>query len=190
MSEDIDEILKALNISGNTYNNLIKEFKLDSAVNYASTLKFVKTPIKFVNKSKNPDPAYETSGSSGFDLRANLSDTIYLGAGDIMVIPTGLYFEFPENFELQVRPRSGLAAKHGVTVLNAPGTIDADYRGEILVILVNHGKNKFKIANGDRIAQGVLASVIASNIVQLTRTEEINTDTDRGEGGLGSTGIK
>ena len=104
------------------------------------------------------------------------------------MIPTGLFFEIPENFEIQVRPRSGLAVKNGITVLNTPGTIDADYRGEIKIILINLGKEDFMISHGDRIAQAVVAAVTAKNIINLTKVNEISTDTERGEGGFGSTG--
>jgi dUTP pyrophosphatase len=104
------------------------------------------------------------------------------------IIPTGLYFEIPENFEIQIRPRSGLAAKNGVTVLNTPGTIDADYRGEIQIILINFGDEDFTIKHGDRIAQGVLAAVTAKNYVAFVKLSSISENTERGAGGLGSTG--
>jgi dUTP pyrophosphatase len=106
------------------------------------------------------------------------------------MIPTGLFFEIPDNFEIQVRPRSGLAVKYGVTVLNTPGTIDADYRGEIKVILINHSKGDFAINHGDRIAQGVLAAVTAKNYVNLIKVNNISDNTERGAGGFGSTGLK
>jgi len=106
------------------------------------------------------------------------------------IIPTGLYFEIPENFEIQVRPRSGLAAKNGVTVLNTPGTVDADYRGEVKVILINHSDNAFVVNHGDRIAQAVIASVIGKNFVKLEKVNNIDEKTERGSGGFGSTGVK
>ena len=149
-----------------------------------------KISLPFKNESDNPDPQYATAGSSGFDLRANLEGEEIIEVGEFKVIPTGLFFEIPTGFEIQVRPRSGLAAKKGVTVLNTPGTIDADYRGELKVILVNHGREAFLINSGDRIAQGVVAAVTALNIINLNRVDEINTETDRGDGGFGSTGIK
>ncbi len=148
--------------------------------------KFSKHQLNFVNESDNEDPQYKTDGASGFDLRANSEEVI--PAGSYATIPTGLFFHIPYGFEIQVRPRSGLAAKHGVTVLNSPGTIDADYRGELKVILTNHGEQDFDISKGDRIAQGVVATVTASNIIKLNRVDEINTDTNRGDGGFGSTG--
>lgn len=150
-----------------------------------------KLDINFTNKSNNPNPEYATNGSSGFDLRANLDTEVTIPAkSGRAIIPTGLFFELPSNFEMQIRPRSGLAAKNGVTVLNSPGTIDSDYRGEIKVILINHGEEDFKINHGDRIAQGVIASVINNNIFNLNQVNEINDDTQRSSGGFGSTGIK
>ena len=147
-----------------------------------------KINIEFVNKSENQDPDWETAGSAGFDLRASENGSIK--PNEFKVVPTGLFFDLPENFEMQIRPRSGLAAKKGVTVLNSPGTIDSDYTGEIKVILINHGDKVFDIAKGDRIAQAVIASVTAKNIIQLNRIDEITKETDRGSGGFGSTGIK
>ena len=142
------------------------------------------------NESTNPDPEYATAGSSGFDLRANLTQPIVIQNGQSSIVPTGLYFEIPENYEIQVRPRSGLAAKNGVTVLNTPGTIDADYRGEIKVILINLGNEPFTINHGDRIAQGVFSSVLGKNFVNIQKVTEISTDTERGSSGFGSTGIQ
>ena len=149
-----------------------------------------KLKLKFANKSSNQDPTYATNGSSGFDLRANLEGPIKIGIGKRAIVPTGLFFEIPENFEIQVRPRSGLAAKNGVTVLNTPGTVDADYRGEVKVILINLGDEDFVIQHGDRIAQAVLCPVAALNIVDMVKIDDITTDTDRGAGGFGSTGTK
>lgn len=148
-----------------------------------------KIKLHFTNKSTNEDPQYATDGSSGFDLRANLEETMTIPAGKRAIVPTGLFFEIPENFEIQVRPRSGLAAKNGVTVLNTPGTVDADYRGEVKVILINLGDEDFIINHGDRIAQAVVASVTAKNILNLVKVDEISTDTGRGAGGFGSTGL-
>lgn len=155
---------------------------------FASDPDAYKIKVAFTNKSTNPDPAYATAGSSGFDFRANLSEPMIIPVGKKGVVPTGLFFELPENFEIQLRPRSGLAAKNGVTVLNTPGTIDADYRGEIKVILINLGEEDFVVNHGDRIAQGVVATVTAKNVVNLARVAEISTNTERGTGGFGSTG--
>lgn len=129
-------------------------------------------------------PAYATEGSSGMDVRA--SEGVLLKSGAFCAVPTGLFPEIPSGYEIQVRPRSGLAFKHGVTVLNAPGTIDSDYRGEIKVILINHGPEDFRIEPGERIAQLVFARVA---IAELERVEEI-ADTERSSGGFGSTGRK
>lgn len=130
-------------------------------------------------------PTYATKGAAGLDLSARIPFEIYLQPGVRATIPTGIAIELPEGFEAQVRPRSGLAHKHGVTVLNAPGTIDSDFVGEIGVILINHGDEAFKITAGDRIAQLVIAPVIQAELVQA----EALKDTERGDGGFGSTGV-
>jgi dUTP pyrophosphatase len=150
----------------------------------------MKISLSFKNESTNPDPEYATAGSSGFDLRANLETPITIPRGQTVIVPTGLFFEISDNFEIQVRPRSGLAAKNGVTVLNTPGTIDADYRGEVKIILINLGNDAFQINHGDRIAQGVLAAVTAKNYVNLIKVNNISDNTERGAGGFGSTGLK
>lgn len=170
--------------SGYTQEDFDKEF---GDLKYESDLN--KLTFKFKNESNNPDPEYATAGSSGFDLRANLDSPITIHPHDVKIVPTGLYFEIPENFEIQVRPRSGLAAKNGVTVLNTPGTVDADYRGEVKVILINHSDNAFTINHGDRVAQAVIASVIGKNFVNLVKVNNIDENTERGSGGFGSTGI-
>lgn len=162
--------------------------------NTSSTLSFndnfYKIPFKFANKSNNLDPEYATAGSSGFDLRADLKEKVIMPPYSRAIIPTGLFFEIPDNYEIQIRPRSGLAAKNGVTVLNTPGTIDADYRGEIKIILINHGDEDFVVNNGDRIAQAVIASVISKNFVNLTKVSDVSKDTERSDGGFGHTGKK
>ena len=171
----------------NEYND--NDFNEQFKINTENNLEF-KINLSFVNKSNNPDPEYATAGSSGFDLRANLTKDIVLPPkGGFTIIPTGLFFEIPDNFEIQVRSRSGLAAKNQVAVLNSPGTIDADYRGEIKVILINHGLNEFEVKHGDRIAQAVVAAVTSKNIINLNKVSEISTDTERGAGGFGSTGL-
>ncbi len=148
-----------------------------------------KLKLGFKNESTNLDPEYATSGSSGFDLRANLPISMTIPRGQTAIVPTGLFFEIPDNYEIQIRPRSGLAAKNGVTVLNTPGTIDADYRGEIKIILINLGNDAFQINHGDRIAQGVFASVLSKTYVNLEKLTNISVDTERGSGGFGSTGL-
>lgn len=130
-------------------------------------------------------PAYQTSGSSGMDLRAAIEESIPIGSGEGAVIPTGLKMEIPIGYEGQVRTRSGLAASHGLTVLNSPGTIDADYRGEVKVILMNLGDETVNIDRGDRIAQLVIAPVTRVMIAEVDEVDE----TSRGEGGFGSTGV-
>ncbi|NCD04586.1 MAG: dUTP diphosphatase [Spirochaetia bacterium] len=130
-------------------------------------------------------PKQTTALSAGSDISAKLSKPFVLKPGDYSLIPTGLKIALPPGYEAQVRPRSGLAAKYGVTVLNSPGTIDADYRGEVKVILINHGKNDFIINNGDRIAQFVIAPIVNTTFIEVDELD----DTDRGEGGFGSTGV-
>jgi dUTP pyrophosphatase len=142
--------------------------------------------IKIINKSQHPLPNYETLTSAGMDLRANLSEPITLGPLERAIVKTGLFIELPVGYEAQVRPRSGLAAKKGITVLNSPGTVDADYRGEIGVILVNLSNEAFVIENGERIAQLIIAK--HERAVWL-EAEELS-ETSRGEGGFGSTGVK
>jgi dUTP pyrophosphatase len=141
--------------------------------------------IKIINKSSHALPHYETIASAGMDLRANLSESRTLKPLERSIVGTGLFIELPVGIEAQVRPRSGLAAKQGITVLNAPGTIDADYRGEIGVILVNLSNEDFTINNGERIAQLVIAKHERAEWVDSIEL----SDTDRGEGGFGSTGV-
>lgn len=141
--------------------------------------------IKIINKSNHALPNYETMASAGMDLRANLSESRILKPLERSIVGTGLFIELPIGVEAQVRPRSGLAAKKGITVLNAPGTIDADYRGEIGVILINLSNEDFEIVNGERIAQLVIAKHERAEWVAV----EALSETDRGEGGFGSTGV-
>ena len=138
--------------------------------------------VTVVNKSNNNLPEYETPGAAGLDVRANAD--FYIHPGTRQLVPTGLFVEIPQGYEIQVRPRSGLALKHGITVLNSPGTIDADYRGEIGVVLINHGNEPFDISVGDRIAQLVLCKV---ERIEWNVTSGL-TGSFRGEKGLGSTG--
>lgn len=142
--------------------------------------------IKIINKSQHDLPNYETIASAGMDLRANLSEPIILKSLERTVVKTGLFIELPIGYEAQVRPRSGLAAKKGVTVLNSPGTVDADYRGEIGVILVNLSNEDFVIENGERIAQLIIAKHERAEWIEVAALSE----TSRGEGGFGSTGVK
>lgn len=156
--------------------------------------------IKFVNKSTNPNPCFADKGSSGFDLRAWITEEnggeydgnkcfTILSPLERKLIHTGLYFDLPYDKEIQVRPRSGLALKHGISVLNTPGTVDASYIGEVCVILINLSNEDFVITNGDKIAQGVLCDALNGYKVDLVQIEEITKKTERGDGGFGHSGI-
>lgn len=141
--------------------------------------------VRIVNKSQHPLPAYHTAHAAAFDLTANLEEPVELAPLERKLIPTGLFIAVPPGYEAQVRSRSGLAAKHGIAVLNSPGTIDADYRGEWQVILVNLSNESYEVQNGDRVAQVVIA---ATNRVEWDETKELDS-TDRGAGGFGHTGV-
>ena len=141
--------------------------------------------VQIINKSKHPTPSYETDGAAGMDLRANIEESITLKPLERAIVKTGLFIALPLGFEAQVRPRSGLAAKKGITVLNSPGTVDADYRGEIGVILVNLSNEDFVVNDGERIAQ----LVIAKHERVSWQEVEILSETERGSGGFGSTGV-
>ena len=142
--------------------------------------------VKIVNSSGNPLPDYSTSSSAGMDLRANLEQAVMLKPLDRKLIPTGLFMELPEGFEAQIRPRSGLALKKGISVLNTPGTIDADYRGEIGIILVNLSDEAFVVEHGERICQMVINKV---ETIQWNQVDSLD-ESERGEGGFGHTGTK
>lgn len=146
-----------------------------------------KLTLKYVNKSPNKNPEYIYDGDSGFDLRANIDKDITIGSLERYAVPTGLFFEIPLGYELQVRPRSGMAFKHGISVLNTPGTVDQGYRGEVNVILVNLSKNPFTITKGERIAQAVITPVLTKKTIELTEVKDVSKS-DRGEGKFGSTG--
>lgn len=155
-------------------------------ISYLCRAKIMSMKVKIVNKSAWPTPAYATEKSAGMDLKANITEPVTLGPLERAVIPTGLFIALPDGTEAQVRPRSGLAAKHGISVLNAPGTIDADYRGEVGVILVNLSNVPFVVNPGERIAQMVVARY---EKVEWDEVEALD-ETERGEGGFGSTGRK
>jgi len=146
--------------------------------------------VKFKRLDKQfndiPVPSYSTEHSAGMDIRAALEDEMIVKPGGIVLVPTNLSIEIPEGYEIQVRPRSGLAIKHGIGILNSPGTIDSDYRGEVKIILFNFGKSDFIIKRGDRIAQLILSKVYRAELIE---TDELE-DTKRGSGGFGHTGIK
>ena len=142
--------------------------------------------IQVINKGHQPLPAYATPQSAGMDLRANIDETIVLHPMERRLIPTGLHIALPVGFEAQIRPRSGLALKHGITVLNTPGTVDADYRGEIMVLLINFSQEDFLINDGERIAQMVIARHEQGEFIEVESLDE----TERGAGGYGHTGVK
>lgn len=142
--------------------------------------------VKVINKGHQPLPAYATSQSAGMDLRANIDESIVLHPMERRLVPTGLHIALPQGFEAQIRPRSGLALKHGITVLNTPGTIDADYRGELMVLLINFSDTDFVINDGERIAQMVVAR---HEQIEFQVVDELD-DTERGAGGYGHTGVK
>lgn len=144
------------------------------------------TNVRIINKSKHALPAYATLQSAGMDLRANLSEPIVLKPMQRTLVPTGLYMALPAGTEAQIRPRSGLALKHGITVLNSPGTIDADYRGELMVLLINYSDTDFVINDGERIAQMVIAQHLQASFIEVSELD----DTERGAGGYGHTGVK
>lgn len=142
--------------------------------------------VQIINKSKHNLPQYETAGAAGLDLKANITESIFLKPLERAIVKTGLFIALPQGYEAQVRPRSGLAAKKGITVLNSPGTVDADYRGEIGVILVNLSNEIFEITDGERVAQLVIAKHEQANWVEV----DVLDNTERGTGGFGSTGTK
>jgi len=144
------------------------------------------TSIRIVNKSRHPLPEYATAHSAGMDLRANLEKSIILEPSQRALIPTGLFMELPEGTEAQIRPRSGLAFKHGITVLNSPGTIDADYRGEVGVLLINLGKEAFEVKDGERVAQMVIANYVRAGFEEVPDLRA----SERGAGGFGHTGVR
>lgn len=141
--------------------------------------------ISIINTSNNPLPSYETAASAGMDIRANLAQTVCIKPMERLLIPTGLFMELPIGFEAQIRPRSGLALKHGITVLNSPGTIDADYRGELKIVLINFSDTEFSVQHGDRIAQMIISK---HESIQWIEVQELS-ETSRGAGGYGHTGV-
>ena len=168
--------------------DLIIRRKPISVTTYSQTNIFAKTmlQVKVINNGHQPLPTYATPQSAGMDLRANISESITLHPLERRLIPTGLHIALPEGYEAQIRPRSGLALKHGLTVLNSPGTIDADYRGELMVLLINLSQQDFVINDGERIAQMVVAK---HEQVDFCLTEQLD-ETERGAGGYGHTGVK
>lgn len=167
--------------------NILVEQGVNGYVYDESTNKFL-LKVEVINNSDNFTPEFKTTGAAGMDIRANLpSGPIILAPGEFEAIPTGIHMKVPENYEIQVRPRSGLAFRHGITVLNTPGTIDSDYTGEIKVILINHGKEEFDIVHGDRIAQLVINNIMGKDLIKTVPVDKFE-ETERGTGGFGSTG--
>jgi dUTP pyrophosphatase len=190
ISEKIKELeyLLSLDALPNEQKKEIKQaLELMNSVTYFKKEKNDKIKIKFINKSENKNPLYEKIGDSGFDLRSNEDGT--LKPLERKLVSTGLYFELPDGYELQIRPRSGLAYKNGITVLNSPGTVDTGYRGEIKVLLINLSNEEFTWEKGERIAQGVVSPRVSSDYGDLIEVKEIS-QSERGEGGFGSTGTK
>jgi len=179
---DDDELLSHLGVDPDTLDNLEEE-------TVKSAMEQVKPKIKYRNASNNPNLIYKYLDDSGMDLRANLDVPIIIKSLERALIPTGIYFELPESFEVQVRPRSGLAIKNGITVLNTPGTIDRGYSGEIKIILINLSKESFTVNHGDRIAQAVVSPVISGRWCNLIKVNNLSI-TKRGTGGFGSTGVE
>mgnify|MGYP003650067510 FL=1 len=148
----------------------------------------VKISVRYMNNSDNHDLSYKYIDDSGMDLRANLTNSLIIKPSERVLVPTGIHFELPESMEIQVRPRSGLAIKNGVTVLNTPGTVDRGYNGEIKVILINLGKESFKVNHSDRVAQAVISPVVSGRWAKIIKVDSLS-DSDRSDGGFGSTGI-
>jgi dUTP pyrophosphatase len=168
-------------------NSTLEELNYEIVSAQSDDLQSLK--VKFINKSKNVDPSFAYEGDSGFDLRADIETPITLKPFERFLIPTGLFFELQKGTEIQVRPRSGLAIKHGITVLNSPGTVDSHYRGEVKVPLINLSAEEFTIEPGDRIAQAVVMPVFGEGKIKLIEVESLN-ETVRGEGGFNSSGVK
>ncbi len=166
------------------YNKIIEDIEKIQSNDY-STINYNTT--YFTNDSNNEDPTYAKEGDSGFDLRAFINEPVTLKPLERKLIPTGLKFQLPTNTELQVRPRSGMAYKHGISVLNTPGTVDEGYRGDVGIIAINLSNETYTIQPGERIAQGVIMNVLGSNLSKLVKKEELN-ETERGSTGFGSTG--
>ena len=179
-----DEISEDLTVR---INQTLEE--LNQEIVSAQTEDLQQLKVKFINKSKNVDPAFAYEGDSGFDLRADLESAITINPLERFLVPTGLFFELQKGTEIQVRPRSGLAIKHGITVLNSPGTVDSHYRGEVKVPLINLSNEPFIIEPGDRIAQAVVMPVFGEGKIKLIEVDELN-ETVRGEGRFNSSGVK
>lgn len=184
---DLKDMLHSLSgeeTTAETYGKIIDDLGEMARQNESEELKI---STQFTNDSNNEDPFYSKEGDSGFDLRAFLDAPLTLSPLERTLIPTGLKFQLPPNTELQVRPRSGMALKYGISVLNTPGTVDESYRGEVGIIVINLSNDSYTIQPGERIAQGVITNVIGSNISYLEKTTQLN-ETERGTKGFGSSG--
>lgn len=193
MNFNIDKLINAnpMDVLDSNQKNQLTNIFNEAIMNdwlYDSNDNSVKLLVKMINNSNNADPVYQKEGDSGFDLAAFITEDITLKPLERQLIPTGLFFQIPLGFELQIRPRSGLAYKNGITVLNSPGTVDAGYRGEIKVLLVNLSNQDFTIKSGERIAQGVIAPVQSRHTTLFRRVNQLDSS-ERGVGGFGSTGV-
>ncbi len=199
--EDLNKVIQSANelvsqMGGNPlgalqqqYFDVVKNQNSNASPNSIQIHQPAPTILHYVNKSNNPGPRFEKDGDSGFDLRANLEQPMVLKPMSMIMVPTGLYFEVVNGYEVQIRSRSGLALRNQVFVLNQPGTVDSGYRNEILVMLFNLGPNELQINHGDRIAQGVVCPVIGSGKLTIMRTDKLSPS-ERGMDGFGSTGNK
>ena len=194
-TNELMELINQFQSMNKEYNNET-DVELESYINQLKNMygeseeiamSLVKTTTKFINNSNNPDPTYAKEGDSGFDLRAFIDEPVTLKPLERKLIPTGLKFELSPNTELQVRPRSGMALKHGISVLNTPGTVDEGYRGDVGIIAVNLSNEDYTIEPGERIAQAVIMNVIGHRVSNLEKVETL-TETERGDTGYGSSG--
>tara|TARA_R100000951_G_scaffold47162_1_gene40306 strand:+ start:3171 stop:3764 length:594 start_codon:yes stop_codon:yes gene_type:complete len=193
-TNELMELINQFQTMNKEYNNESDD-ELDSYINQLkklygdteTTKTYNHTTTKFINNSNNPDPTYAKEGDSGFDLRAFIDEPVTLKPLERKLIPTGLKFELSPNTELQVRPRSGMALKHGISVLNTPGTVDEGYRGDVGIIAVNLSNEEYTIQPGERIAQAVIMNVIGHGVSNLERVKTLS-ETERGDTGYGSSG--
>lgn len=185
----MEELAKELKELEDLKNLMIQIESINGSSNFEEVFNVsdYKIKTKFTNSSNNLDPEYAKVGDSGFDIRANISEPITLKPLERVLVPTGLRFELPTNTELQVRPRSGMALKHGISVLNTPGTVDEGYRGEVSIIAINLSNETYVINPGERIAQGVIMNVVGQGISELIKVNDLSS-TERGTDGFGSTG--
>jgi dUTP pyrophosphatase len=185
----MDELTKELKELEELKNLVSQIENINNSSDFVDAFNFTdfKIKTKFTNSSNNPDPEYAKVGDSGFDIRANITEPLTLKPLERVLVPTGLRFELPTNTELQVRPRSGMALKHGISVLNTPGTVDEGYRGEVSIIAINLSNEVYTINPGERIAQGVIMNVVGQGISELIKVNDLSS-TERGSDGFGSTG--